>query len=347
MSRPLRIVHALCSDRKGGLEQAYVHMTQALLQLGHEVHAWIPAQAPYAAQLPGEALLQPFDPRGFYDPAALLGSWLRLKRLQPDLIMAHNARATSLLCRAHTGLGIPVMGVAHSYKHQRMRGVDHLLVLTEHMRQHHLQQGFSDAQVHLFPNMLPHFPEAPLPLKSSEPVQLGFIGRLDPEKGLADLLQALSMLKQRGKAPRLRVAGSGAEQARLIQQLQQLGLQDQVVFDGWITDIRGWLQSIDLLVVPSREETFGLVVLEGMAHGRPVLATSTPGPASLIQDGADGWLTPPTDPTSLAKALELALQSRSAWPMITESAYQKAQTYRMEALLPSLQTLLIRATGSR
>ena len=74
-------------------------------------------------------------------------------------------------------------------------------------------------------------------------------------------------------------------------------------FLGWVEDKRAFFETLDLFCVPSREEPFGIVVLEGMAHGRAVVATAAAGPREIIRDGIDGLLVPPASPPALAAAL--------------------------------------------
>jgi glycosyltransferase involved in cell wall biosynthesis len=76
-----------------------------------------------------------------------------------------------------------------------------------------------------------------------------------------------------------------------------------VRFLGWVADKRAFFEPLDVLCVPSREEPFGIVVLEGMAHGRAVVASAAAGPREIISDGVDGVLVPPASPPALADAL--------------------------------------------
>jgi glycosyltransferase involved in cell wall biosynthesis len=73
-------------------------------------------------------------------------------------------------------------------------------------------------------------------------------------------------------------------------------------------EIEEWYRRADVQVIPSRYEPFGMVVLEGMLHGLPIIATNVGGPAAILDDGRTGLLIPPFDPEALAGALLRLLQ---------------------------------------
>ena len=74
-------------------------------------------------------------------------------------------------------------------------------------------------------------------------------------------------------------------------------------FLGWVDDKRSFFEPLDLFCVPSREEPFGIVVLEGMAHGLATIATDAAGPREILRHGIDGLLVPRADPRALADAM--------------------------------------------
>jgi glycosyltransferase involved in cell wall biosynthesis len=132
---------------------------------------------------------------------------------------------------------------------------------------------------------------------------IGALGRFVPKKGFADLIEALARLRARGYRFEARLAGSGPEEAELRALAGRFGIEDRLRFLGWITDKRSFFEALDLLCVPSREEPFGIVVLEGMAHARATIATAVAGPREIIHHGSDGLLVPPAAPEALADAI--------------------------------------------
>jgi glycosyltransferase involved in cell wall biosynthesis len=84
-----------------------------------------------------------------------------------------------------------------------------------------------------------------------------------------------------------------------------LPFADRIHFTGWLAtqEVDEWYRRADIQVIPSRYEPFGMVVLEGMLHGLPIIATSVGGPSAILEDGRTGLLIPPFNPEALAGAL--------------------------------------------
>lgn len=342
----MKVVHAVYSDRKGGLEQAFVNATRMLLSLDHDVELWVPAKAPFLDGLGASCPRVDLTSHGYLDLLAIMRQHWRLRTAIPDLIITHNSRATSLLARAATGLGIPHLAFSHGYKTRRFKKVDHLVALTEDMRQHFISAGHSPECVSIFPNVIEQIPDLVTRVEpvDGQPIRLGFVGRLNEEKGLEDLLRAVALLKDRC-ALELHIAGSGPDQAVIEALAQQLGIASALHFSGWVDDIASWLSSMDLAVFPSRYEPFGIVVLEAAAYGCPVIATEVAGPASQITPGVDGWLAKPGSPESLASVIEQVVQAPDSWQAVREAAHQRAKRYQMDARLHELDAIIRRVTA--
>ncbi len=145
-----------------------------------------------------------------------------------------------------------------------------------------------------------------------------FLGRLDPRKGIDVLLKAMVLLRGRCDLD-LVVAGGGPEGPALEALAARLGLSRRVHFVGQTVGRQKlWLLQNSLcMIVPSRTwEAFGVVVVESLAAGRPVIASQVPGLADLVQPGQTGLLAPPESPQGLADAIrQIALdpQRADAW----------------------------------
>ncbi len=143
-----------------------------------------------------------------------------------------------------------------------------------------------------------------------------FVGALDRAhyfKGVPDLLQALASLQ--GENIRLLVVGDGDLRPSYEQQAHRIGLSDRVRFCGRVSDpdLPAHYALCDLLVLPSttRGEAFGVVLLEAMATGKPVIASNLPGVRSVVSDGEAGLLVPPGDVARLAQAIGALLDDPS------------------------------------
>jgi glycosyltransferase involved in cell wall biosynthesis len=163
---------------------------------------------------------------------------------------------------------------------------------------------------------------------------LVFVGRLVGWKGVSDLLQAVQELAQTYPKVRCLVAGSGPQSDALQAEAAQRGLEERVRFLGWVqpAEVPALYAAADVIVCPSRVETDGttegqgLAILEGMASGKPVVATRVGGIPDSIRDGIDGLLVPERDPSAIAHAVSRLLSDPDVARELGASAAQRAQT---------------------
>ena len=145
-----------------------------------------------------------------------------------------------------------------------------------------------------------------------------FVGRMSPEKGLPELIEALAMVRSRFPAVRtLLVGGHTVEHRgkglheRLLARIGELGLQDVVRFTGTRTDVERLLRGSDLLVLPSHREGLPRSIIEAMATALPVVATNIRGCREEVVDGETGFLVPVHDVRCLADAIARLLENPS------------------------------------
>jgi phosphatidylinositol alpha-mannosyltransferase len=155
---------------------------------------------------------------------------------------------------------------------------------------------------------------SPLP-EFADGLNILFVGRLEPRKGFCYLLEAYARLKPALPGARLLVVGPYTAEDRLPfeRELGRLRLAD-VHFVGYVPDaeLARYYQSSHLLCAPSTGfESFGMVLLEAMAAGTPVVASDIEGYRHVVTPGAEGLLVPPRDPAALADALIYLLRSPS------------------------------------
>ena len=140
------------------------------------------------------------------------------------------------------------------------------------------------------------------------------VGRLVPEKGFDVLLDAVAQLQLRGEAPgqtkaaqtKVVIVGEGEQRGRLTDQAARLGVELELVGEVAPADLASYYSQARLVVVPSRREGFGLVIAQGLAAGRTVVASEVGAAADLIAPRTNGLLTAPADVAALADAIAAA-----------------------------------------
>jgi glycosyltransferase involved in cell wall biosynthesis len=162
------------------------------------------------------------------------------------------------------------------------------------------------------------FPYRPHPFH--RPVTVGLLGQISPHKGHDDAIESLHIL---GNGFRLFVAGKGEQ--GYVDELKAKAKSLPVDFLGF-AELPDFFSRIDILIVPSWEEPFGIVLLEAMASGIPVIATNRGGPADIIRSALHGVLVPPRDPPALAKAILSLANDNERREMIAQKARELVET---------------------
>ena len=128
-------------------------------------------------------------------------------------------------------------------------------------------------------------------------------GRLSTEKGQADLLEAVALIAKMPDIPRFRLllAGDGVERQHLEQLSARLGIQEKVIFAGHASDMRPYYAMASMLVLPSHSEGSPNVVLEALAAGLAVAATTVGGVPEILEEGRTGLMVPPRNSAALAE----------------------------------------------
>jgi phosphatidylinositol alpha-mannosyltransferase len=171
---------------------------------------------------------------------------------------------------------------------------------------------------------------APLTERRPGQPRILFLGRLDARKGIEVLLRALPEVLRSVPDTRLTVAGRGPMERAARQLADQLGVAGSLDFLGAVPqeDMPRLYAGCDVYCAPGLGgETLGIVLLEAMASGAPVVASRIPGYDETIQDGVNGMLTPPADSEALSAALVKVLLDRPLRERLSAAGLERAHEY--------------------
>ena len=178
-----------------------------------------------------------------------------------------------------------------------------------------------------------------------------FVGRIEPLKGVDTLLEAMAILKREGTLdkhpmcvaiiggdPEADPARMTAEMLRLQNLRIELGIGDIVAFLGKRDQdtLQYYYSAADMVVVPSHYESFGMVALEAMACGAPVVASETGGLAFLVKDGETGFHVPTADAEALAARLKLLAEDDALRTRLGQQAAAYARTFSWAHIAPQI-----------
>jgi len=179
------------------------------------------------------------------------------------------------------------------------------------------------------------------------------IGRLDPQKGQDDFVRAASEVIQQVPNAHFVIVGEETKSekgftAHLQKLVEELQLEKKVRFLPYTDEVPRMLSAIDLLVLPSHSETFGYILVEAMAMGKPVVATNAGGVPEIVEDGKSGLLCAPRDARAMAGHIVDLLRNPDLYSRIAFEARRRAtkhfdfrsQMTRLEEILCSLRKSL-------
>ncbi|MCP4681813.1 MAG: glycosyltransferase [Desulfobacterales bacterium] len=195
-----------------------------------------------------------------------------------------------------------------------------LICISNAMKGDMIKLGIDPRKIVVIPNGVDLERFYPRPAEERIKSQLGFnkqdmligtVGRMVTEKGQIYLLEALKYLKAEWKNLKCLFVGKGPMLPQLKKLARDSGLEDMCIFPGIRNDIELIYPMLELFVLPSIREPFGLVLLEAMASGVPVLATASGGPLDFINTGINGVLVPPKDSKALAQNISNLLRNKN------------------------------------
>lgn len=174
------------------------------------------------------------------------------------------------------------------------------------------------------------------------------VGRLVPNKGQRDVIEAMTVLRSSCPAAILLLLGDGPQRAELEARIADLGLQPHAQLLGARDDVAAHLAMADVFVLASSAEGVPLALLEAMAAGTPIVATAVPGTVDIIRDGDNGLLVPYRDPSALAAALTRLLLDRELAARLAASARHEVRArYDIQAVVRAMAALYAEVAPAR
>jgi glycosyltransferase involved in cell wall biosynthesis len=164
-----------------------------------------------------------------------------------------------------------------------------------------------------------------------------FVGRLDVQKGVDILVEAIAALKVPGLDFKLWLVGEGILHPELMNQVQGLGLTGEVMFWGYQDDIPLFLKASDIFVLPSRFEGMSIALLNGMAAGLPSVVARVGDNPVLVTDGMHGLVVTPGDVGELSNALLTLMTDQALCRRMAEAAQKQVQPYTDVLMVRSLE----------
>jgi glycosyltransferase involved in cell wall biosynthesis len=307
----MHILHSLFSNGIGGTERHLAELASAQAAAGHRVTVVLRAERHPSEGV--DTLQEWLSPKikVVYAPRRwpLLHLMWLLHQLQPDVIHTHHRRDSRYMGLAARGK-IPIVATLHMSFRAKDYERHHGLICVAPWQLADIPIRENRQRV-VIPNWVA--PTATISdverfmlrthagVSSQYPQLVGAVGRLTPEKGMEDLVEAFIQVNP--PHIKLCIFGEGECRPAIEKKIAAANMQERIVLMGFEPDIRRWYAAFDGMIMPSRYETFGLVLLEAMSVGLPILATRTRGALDVLGENHDVVFAMANEPADLAAAI--------------------------------------------
>lgn len=352
----MKIANLILTSQNGGAEEVFIDYITTFKALGHDVLAIVKDDAPYVQTLIdfGIEVVKTKNNFGFGDVFAVKNIAKYLKDFDADTLVCHMGRAHILGRKAIAKVKkkkIFQIAVNHSDNVKRSIGADIVISTNNEIFYKTVEAGQSEEKSFIVPNAisLTDIKNNPKPINFDEQdnITLGLIGRLDRTKGFDYVIRAIdSLSKKTDKKIKLKIAGDGYFKDELIKIANENPeTKEKVEFLGWIEDKKEFFNSVDIFILPSLNEPFGLVLLQAMKYAKPIITTDCDGPKEILVDKKHALFVAREPQQHLSaeianKILDLINDSKLTNKIIKNSLLRVQERYSYDALTKRLKDLV-------
>lgn len=350
--KPL-IIQMSLTQMWGGAEIFELNFTRQLIKDGYRVHFICRKGSPIESRMSAEGVeVTAIEARKYFDPAASITLHRLFKKLEPSTIVYHAFSDLWLTTPALIGLQKKPkqIGLIHTFVEKRKRDpfhnfiYSHLdnVICTTNLQAEALKKCIA------VPNekfeVIPYFIDCDrfTPSKRSDEIRRNFLpngegiligcfGRLEKSKGQTDLLSAFNSIRTRTNQPLklIFVGGDSTHEPLVRQQLKgeaaRLGISNDVELIPFQDNIADLMASLDIFVMPSHKEAFGIVLIEALASGTPAISTDAGGVPDILDHGQTGLLAKPKDEKDLSEKLLSLIEDDSTRSILKIKSREKAE----------------------
>lgn len=267
-----------------------------------------------------------------FDIVSIFKMVVAFYKFKPNVAICHSGRALSLTRAVRFFMPFnkfTIIAINHGLNAEKFLKADYILSVNSYFAKKIVELGKPKDRSLVIPNMIEipaNFQKLTKP-NFHKPVRLGYLGRLASEKSLDSILHAVAILKDRNVDSEFYIGGVGREEERLKQIAKDLKIEKSVKFLSWTSDKKKFFEEIDIFTLPSRYETFGIVLLEAMLYSTPIITSNSWGPDEVITQNVNGVKVDKNDnaklPTLIADAVEKMVKDEEFARMLAENAYKE------------------------
>lgn len=351
----MKIAHMILTSQNGGAEKVFVDYFKILKKIGHQNYFIIKNDAPYYDKIKDDGIchLKISNNFGYHDIWAVKKIKNFIENNDIEIVIAHGGRSMALAYKAIKTIKnrrVILVAVNHSYNVKRSLLADIIISVNREIFYKTIDAKRTVENSFILSNAIDISAENLVPktldLTTKKIVKIGIIGRMEKNKGFDNVIKSLAILNKSSQIKFiLKIAGSGEELNKLKKLSKDMQLEDSIEFLGWIENSKEFYNNIDIFILSSFSETFGLVLLEAMKYRVPIISTNCDGPKEILQNDHDCLMLDLNDkkidlPTQIASAVIKLTNDNQFTNQLVNNAFTRLQKrYSMEILERNLADL--------
>ena len=315
----MKILNAIHAQTIGGVDQVFRNYSEILKASGHEVALLISDNGndKYLSK-------KIFKLKNFSQILDCLHLLWMLASFKPDVVFCHSSRLMKWMKIFKFLPRIRSIAVNHGISFKNSLHCDFIISINQKISDLVIVSGHDSARVFTLPNAI-QVDQAYKKKSLKNPPIIGIYGRIEPRKGFDILIKAAELLKKNGHDFCLKIGGfevPGSYNWSSIEGFAKThDIFEKCEFVGMVLDKKKFFEDVDIFCVPSREEPFGLVILEGFLHSTLVISSDSDGGKFLIKNNENGLLFENENSSDLAKKIEEILNQKEVYNQLTSNAF--------------------------
>jgi len=335
----MKILNAIHAQTIGGVDQVFRNYSEVLRTNGHEVALLISKNGNENYNEEKIFKLKNFSQiLDFFHLLAIVLSF------RPNVIFCHSNRLMKWMRFLRFFSRARSVAVNHGITFKHSSHCDFVISINQQISDLAIASGLDPSRSFVLPNVIKIDQKYHEKNLSNSPI-IGIYGRIEPRKGFDILLKACGILAQKNFDFRLKIGGFEVPGSYNWKTIERIAHEEKIFqlcqFVGTILDKKKFFADVDIFCVPSREEPFGLVILEGFLFSTPVISSNSDGGKFLISDGENGLLFENENANDLAQKIMMISQNQQLCTKLTHMAFTRLEKdFSFAFLAKEIETIL-------
>ncbi|MDX2082920.1 MAG: glycosyltransferase family 4 protein [Rickettsiales bacterium] len=318
----MRIINAIHAQSIGGVDQVFRDYSEILVKQGHEVALLISDNGRDNYKISGVKKI--FKLKNNAQIFDFLNLFKIIIFYQPKIIFCHSARIMAWARFLKFITKTKFIAVNHGITFKKSLFCNYIISINQEITKMVIDCGFDKNKSFTLKNAIKVDQKFQKKILKNPPI-IGIYGRIEPRKGFDILIKAGALLKKQAVDFRLKIGGFEVEGSYNFESLKTLAKAENILencqFVGTVLDKKNFFEDVDIFCIPSREEPFGIVILEAFLHSTLVISSDTDGGKTLIGKNENGVIFTKENFTELAEKICHILNNFSHYENLPKKAF--------------------------